>query len=66
MSNLNAAYLVIKTVTSVLLREDSRTLYYTYVHSIMTDAITYSVQVRERGVLGFAVCLCRIYYKIHI
>jgi hypothetical protein len=53
-SKPNATCLAIKTVTSLLLREDLRTLYYSYVHSIMTDDIIYYIHIRK---LGISVCV---------
>jgi hypothetical protein len=50
ISKLNATCLALKTVTSLLLREDLRTLYYSYVHSVLTDGIIYYVHMRKMGV----------------
>jgi len=57
ISKLDTTCLAIKTDTSVLSREDSRTLYYIYVHLIITKGVIFYVHNREFEMLCFASCV---------
>ena len=64
ISKLNAACLAIKTVTSLLSREDFRILYLSYVHSIMTYGIIYYEHTSE--LVLWPLPFYRIYYIMYI
>ena len=57
ISKLNETCLAVKTVTPLLLREDLRTLYYSYVHSVMTDDIIYYAHMKKLGMKCDAPCV---------
>jgi hypothetical protein len=67
ISKLNATCLAIKTVTSLLLWEDLRTLHYSYMHSIMTDDIIYTTYIWGNWEYSaMLLVFCRIYHNMYI
>ena len=58
ISKLNAACLAIKTVTSLLSREDYRLLYLSYVYAVMNYGIIFYEHMREMVLWLLLFCRC--------